>query len=793
MMAYQVLRSLFRQKAFSATVVLIIALGVGANAAVFALAYSVLLRDLPFKASNELVLITEASKTFDTGLVSPTAYLEWRDRDLPLSGMAAFMWWEGTGEDPTLTISVTPNYFDVLGIKPLLGRTFTEAENRAGVSSAMILSYETWQRKFGGDPRIVGRPVRDGDWTPIVVGVMPPGPVNLNIGWGHVWRPIRLRQQYNRSETTSARYLRVVARLRSGVNREQALSVLTIAQHELQKQRPEIFGGYEVRLTPLRDALAGEFRPALLILLGTAGCLLLLACASLANMLVARSATREREMAVRVALGATRLRLAFRVLADNLILAAIGAVLGLAICQVTTTVLAHVEPHIPSSQGVTVYSWPVAGVCAGLALLTALLVSVPAILSLGRVSIQEALKEAGRGGTASRRRQRMRGSLVSAEVALAMSLLVVSGLLARSFAGLMATDMGFKPDNVLLLESNIGDSYYNTNARRVGYYRPLLQILSALPGVASVGGLRYFPMDARLWTTRIQIKEYPVAAAQQPVVYWNRVAGDYFGAMGIPLVAGRLPSPREMWESSDSVLINLSAARAFFPTGDAVGKHIELGGQAHEVIGVVGSVRQAGPGRPPGPEMYSLMGADESTGILTIAIRTRARPGRQMIQSIAAAVSHYDNTLARPAVVPLNTFLAETISARRAAARLGSVFALLSLALAALGIYGLVSYSVTQRTAEFGIRIALGANSGRLVWLVLKQCVQVAGIGIVVGLVASLFASRLISSFLYGIQSYDLPTFLIAPVLLLTIAALAASRPALEASRINPVEALRSE
>jgi predicted permease len=346
---------------------------------------------------------------------------------------------------------------------------------------------------------------------------------------------------------------------------------------------------------------------------------------------------------------------------------------------------------------------------------------------------------------------------------------------------------------VLLLESNIGDSFYNTNAKRVGYYRPLLRTIAGLPGVAAVGGLRYFPMHARLWTIAIQIKEHPVPAAQQPVVYWNRVAGDYFEAMGIPLIAGRFPSAREMWENNESVLINANAARAFFPKGDAIGKHIELGGQAHGVIGVVGSVRQAGMGRPPGPEVYSLMGADESTGILTIAIRTRGRADGETMQSISAAVRHYDNAQSRPAVISLSTFLGQTVSARRAAARLGSAFALLSLVLAALGIYGLVSYSVTQRTAEFGIRMALGASGGRLVRLVLGQCLRLTGVGIAAGLTGSFFLGRLISSFLYGIPALDPLTFIAAPMVILAVAMAAASKPALCATRISAVDALRSE
>jgi len=796
-MLKQIVRPSLRQWGFSASVIAIVALGVGVNAAVFAVAYSLLLRDLPFRAANDLVVVKEASKSFDTGLVSPTAYLEWRDRSLslPFSAMTAFMWWEGSGEDSALTVSILPDYFDVMGVKPLLGRTFTEEENRVGISSAMILSYGIWQRKFGGDPGIVGRRIKEGEWSPMVVGVMPPAPRNLKIGWGDVWRPIRLRQQYNRSEITSARYLRVVARLRPGVDRNQALAAMTVIERRLQAERPEIFAGYEVRIEALRDAMAGEFKPALTVLLGAAGCLLLLACASLANMLVARSAAQEREVAVRVALGATRLSLAGRALAGNLVLAGIGAALGFGSCRAATAWIAYLEPGIRMVD-VGAYSWPVAGLCAGLALLTALLVTAPLAFGVDGGNLHESLKEGGRGGTAGVHRQQMRGLLVSAQVALALSLLVVSALLARSFIGLMATDLGFRPENVLLLESNIGDSYYDTAARRLGYYRPLLRTLSALPGVGAVGGLRYFPMHARLWTTAIQVKENPVPAAQRPVVYYNRVAGDYFDAMGIPLVAGRLPTAEEMWNGGDRVLVNTVAARALFPDGQAVGKHI-MGdggdGEGQEVIGVVGSVHQAGLGSPPGPEVYYLMGEDVSTGILTIAIRTRQSPDANLTASIANAVKHYDPTQTRPAVTPLNYFLRETISARRAAAQLGSVFAVLSLLLAALGVHGLVSYWVTQRTGEFGIRMALGASTRSVVRLVVGHCVRLAGIGIAVGLAASFLLARVISSLLYGMPAFDLPAFVGAPLVLLVVAILAASRPALRATRINAVEALRSE
>jgi putative ABC transport system permease protein len=477
------------------------------------------------------------------------------------------------------------------------------------------------------------------------------------------------------------------------------------------------------------------------------------------------------------------------------VLATAAAAAGFVLCRLTTGLIAYLEPGIRTLDTNVVYSWPVVTVCAGLALLTAKMVTAPVALSLTQINVYESLKEGGRGGGVGVRRQRIRGMLVSAEVALALSLMVVSGLLARSFVSMVGADLGFRPENVLVLESALSDNAYNTAAKRVAYYRPLLRALSELPGVSAAGGLRYFPMHARLWTSAIQIQENPFPPAQLPVVYWNRVAGDYFDAMGIPLVAGRLPSAREMCDDAGSrlALVNATAARTLFPDGRAVGKRIVSDGGALEVIGVVGSVRQASPGRPPGPEIYALMASGESTGIVTIAIRARQQPDAHTVQTIIDAVKRHDNSQTRPSLVSMASFLGNTVGARRAAARLGSAFAILSLVLAALGIYGLVSYWVTQRTAEFGIRMALGASQGNVMRLVVGHCLKLTSIGIAVGLAVALVLAKVISSFLFGIPAFDPVTFIVAPLVLLVVATLAAARPAFSATRINTVDALRSE
>ena len=782
----QSLRSLVRQPAFSIAVIAITALGVGANAAVFSIVYQVLLRELPFRQPEQLAVITEAASTFDTGLVSPNAFLEWRDRNPPFSKMAAFMWWEGTGDDPTLMVTVTKDYFEVLGVKPLLGRTFSDEEIRQGVYSATILSYEYWQKQFHGDPNVIGRTI--GDQRIPVIGVMPPGPVNLQIGWGHVWRPLRMKQELDRTQTTSARYIRVLGRLRKDTGMAQALAAMKVIQGRLQIERPELFGGYQVRMASLRDTLTGEFRPALLIMTATVGCLLLLACASLANMLVARSAAHAREVAVRIALGASRASLAGGLLLDNLILTTVGAGAGLLVSRLTTDALVRFDPGIRSLGTEITYSWPVVLVCAGLALITAILASVPVLLSISSEGLHDSLKEGGRSGAAGARHQRIRGLLVSTEVALALSLLIVSGLLARSFVMLLNADPGFNPDHVLVVEANIGSIDQNTGDRIPASYQPLFDSIGRLPGVVAVGSMRYFPMRARLWTDTLSLPGSPV----RHTVYTNRIVGDYFEAMGIPMIAGRLPTKREVEDpNSRSVLLNSSAARLLFASGDAVGRHVEMNGTSFEVIGVVGDVRQARLDRPPGPELYSVRGGP--AGTLTLAIRTQANPDAALTRAIVAEIRRRDPSGMQPAVVPLNTYLGNTIAARRTAARLGSGFAVLSLILSALGIYGLIAYWVTQCTAEIGVRIALGASGGNVLRLVLGQGLRLTAPGIVAGMAISLGLARLIASFLYGVPPVDPVTFFFAPLVLLAVVLFAAMLPAMRAVRINPIDALRSE
>ena len=788
-----------RQPVFAATVTLVIALGVGANAAVFSFVHSVLWARLPFAASDNLVILTESSRDLNTGLVSPNAYLEWRDRNTEFSEIAAFMWWEGgpvpAGSGNTrrqLTVSVSRDYFDVLGVKPLLGRTFTDADIKAGFSSAMILSYELWQRDFNGDPTVVGRMVTSGTWKTEIVGVMPPGPINRQIGWGDAWRPLRMRQELDRTLSTDARYIRAIARLRDGVSLGTASGQLTTIQRQLQRERPAIFGGYDVRLTPLRDVLAGEFRPASFVLAGIVGCLLLLASASLGNMLVARHVARERELTVRMALGASSADLISHLVAENGVLAALGCAGGLVVYQLTLVVFGRWEPGIAGS--ITSPVWLVGACCAVLSWSMALAATLPVITGMRRVNVSGALKESGRSSTAGARSQRTRQLLVIGQVILAVSLLVVSGLLMRSFVKLLTVDGGFKPEQVLLAEMALPEGRYGTGDQRRAFYRHAMDALEALPGIGPVGGLRYFPMHARLWTTTVDAERAPLPVGQRPIFYFNCVAGRYFEAMGIPLIAGRWPSAEEMWERGGVLVMNARAAKRLFPEGNAVGQRVRVGdAPPREVVGVVGDTRQAGLSEEPRPEVYELMANDAAaTGILTIAIQTHGAPERYT-EAVTAAIERLDPALGQPYVTPMLSFMGNSVAARRTAARMGSVFAGLALILSALGIYGLISQWVTERTAELGIRVALGASRGQVIALVVRQGLWLTVVGAAIGVIGSVGLAHALSAFLFGISTLDPLTFALAPIVLIGASVLATLVPALRAVRLDPVHALRAE
>jgi putative ABC transport system permease protein len=789
-------RCLRRQPSFTGLVVLVIALGVGANAAVFTSVYGLLIADLPFNDAERIVVITETSNELDTGLVSPNAYLEWRDRNGSFTDLAAFMWWEngalGEGADAerVLAVAASRDFFRVLGVAPLLGRTFTDEDIKAGFASAMILSYDLWQRKFAGDPNVIGRTVLADGWQTPIVGVMPPAATNLATGWGDVWRPLRMRQEFDRTQTTAARYVRVIARLAPGITLEAARARAEAVQQRLQAEHPSVFAGFGVRLVTLRTTLVGEYRPASVVLMATAACLLLLTCASLANMLMARQMARARDVAVRVTVGASSRDLWAQLLSEHLVLALLGGLGGVGVYQAALGALHRWEPQLPLT--VSLQPWVVLLVCLTLAGIAAMAASLPLLVASRDLDAGHALKEGGRTATPGAAAQQTRHRLVTAEVAMAVVLLIVSGTLLRSFVALLTTDAGFSPDRVLVVEMAIPEGQYSTGDQRRAYYRQLMESVSAVPGVESVGGLRYFPMHARLWSAAVQSTDNPLPPDQRPTFYWNRVAGDYFTAMGIPLLAGRWPTQAEMWERGGGVIVNQRAARRLFAAGAAVGRRLQVADSApQEIVAVVGDVRQAGLGQEPKPEVYELMGTGEATGILSIAVRTETTP-EWYVRTIESAIRGVNPLLPPPAVTPLTTFIGDTIAPRRVAARVGALFAALSLVLAALGIYALITQWVSQKTPELGIRLALGAGRGDVLRLVLREGLRLTFAGAALGVLASFALARLLGSWLSAAAALDWVTFVVAPAVLLLVAVVAALAPALRATAIDPVEALRA-
>jgi predicted permease len=787
------LRTLFKRPGFTLIVVLTLALGIGANTAIFSVVHGVLIEPLPFGEPERIVTLSERAATLDNRLVSPTSWFEWRERGQGqvFEELACFMWWENSSiegfAEPLLALYVTPGYFRVMGREPLLGRLFDE-QNKDG--NEVILSYGFWQRRFGGDPTIIGQPFRLFTRNATVVGVMPPAYADLEVGWGDVWAPLTFGGRDLRAQPYVARFVRVVGRLKPGVTVAQAQARMDIVQRQLQRETPLVAGSWEVNVESLRDTVAGRARPALLAMLGAVAFVLLIACANVANLLLARAAAREKEFAVRVALGAGRWRLTRQLLTESLLLAVLGAALGLAFAHLGLRLIEALRPELPRV-GEVGLNLPALGFTLVLMILTALLFGFAPAVGLGRENIHATLKEGGRSEAGGARQQRLRGLLVTSEVAFAALLLVGAGLMLKTFANLLRVNPGFQAERVIMMDLSLP---YSDKGRRETFTQELFARLKALPEVENVATMRYFPFHVRLWTVPVSREERPVPAGQEAIVHWNTVGGDYFRVMGIPLLRGRLPADGEKWEEINTVIVNQSFTRLLYGDEDPVGKSFRLGdGKDIKVIGgVVGDVRQRGLAEPPAPEMYIVNSRPAVPNPGTFVIRTRVAPER-VVGAVRQTVRDLDPQLPVANLMPLSEFAGRTITSQRVSMWLLSLFAGLAMALAAVGIYGVLSYAVTSRTQEIGVRMALGARPGDILRLITWQGMKLVLAGLLIGFAGIVALQRLIGNLLYDVTATDPATLASVAGLLCAVALIACYLPARRATKVDPLVALRRE
>jgi predicted permease len=799
-------RSLAKQPGATLVILLTLALGTGANSAIFSVVNAVILRPLPFADPDRLVALRETLPDEGRIPVGYRTYAEWRAQcGAAFEGVAAFSNTtynlEG-GDEPerVKAMFVTPNYFELVGARPLIGRGFTAEEARAGGPRVAVIGHGLWQRRFGGAPSALGKSLRLDAVDYEIVGVMPPGEEHEQTGWSELWVPMALRDEA-RSLANPFRYLWVTARLKDGVTTEQARAETERVMQSLRQSYPDTHGKpYGTDVRALADVVVPpRARAALLVLLGVVGCVLLVACANVANLQLARAASREREIAVRAALGASRARVARQLLTESLLLAFVGACGGLLIARLgIRLLLAFGSDAVPRVGGVRLD--PAVFVFAfALAALTGLAFGLAPALVATKVDLNAALREGARGAGAGRGTGRLRGLLVAAQVAAALALLTCSGLMLRSHLRLRAVPAGFDTARVLVAEVDLPSRRYDTRERRVQFFREMVERARALPGVEAAAAAESIPLRGPTYVDPVIVEGRPAAARGQiPFVRQNIVTPDYFCVMGMRLMSGRPFTEQETWETGGAIIVNETFAKKFFPGEEPLGRRIKLAEQKPwmTVVGVVADHAQDSfDSEKTFEEMffpYTNTSDPLPITFMTLALRAHADPA-QLAAPLRAELRRVDPSLPLSRVETTRAIAARALSGSRFQTLLTGLFAALALLLAAVGVYGVVSYTVAQRRHEIGVRVALGAQTRDVLRLVVGQGMRPVLAGVIVGLAASLAMTRLLEGLLFGVSATDPATFAATAAALAAVALAACLVPALRATRVDPTAALKHE
>jgi putative ABC transport system permease protein len=792
---------LVKNPGFTFIAAVTLALGIGANTAIFGVVNAVLLRPLPYPEADRLIWLTERQEQIPTRWISYPNFLDWRARSQSFEVMATIRAWQitltGDGEARSVASRmVTADYFRVMGVRPLLGRDFSTEEDRFGAPSVTVISYVFWQSQFGGDPEIVGSTITLNNQPFKVVGVMPQG--FQHQGPPALWV---LTEQY--AVPNSGWFRRddrvvgnVIARLKPGVTIEQARADMKSVEEQLISEYPMQNAGNTIRLVTLQESIVGDARPSLLLLFAAVGLVMLIACANVANLLLARGATRQKEFAIRAALGASRWRVLRQLLIESVLLGMTGGVFGLLLSGWGVDLLIKFAPQdLQRVAGVTI-GWRVLGFTMALAALTGIVFGVAPAWQTTKTDLQETLKEGGRS-MSDGRGARLRSAFVVTEVALALVLLVGAGLLIKSLARLFASDPGFNPTNVLTMEVLPREAYPSRPTLRQ-FHSQLLERVREVRGVeAACVGNDDLPGLEPGWQNDINPEidgQYQKINPGELInVDWGIVTEDYFRTMEIPLKQGRTFTSQEAMQGAAVVLVDEQLSRKFWPEGDALGKHIKYDSPTpHEIIGIVGDVRSYGSEIPGRIKIYTPFGRTPLPRS-TLAVRSRGVDPSILAAAIKSEVQGINSNVPVSEIATLESVLARRIAPRRFNTWVLGLFAAVALLLAAVGIYGMMSYAVTQRTHEIGIRMALGADTGHVLKLVVGQGMMLVLMGVAVGLAGAFALTRLMSSMLFGVSATDPVTFIIIMALLAAVALLACYIPARRAAKVDPMEGLRYE
>ncbi len=808
-------RSLIKTPGFTSVAVIVLALGIGANTAIFTVVNAVLLRPLPYPDSDRLVMLWETNPRFQIGVdtlpVTHGNFMDWREQNSVfeyVSALGVGRWnLTGSGEPERISgASVSPNFFRLMGTEPKLGRAFRDDEEKPGAGKVVVISHSLWQRRFAGEPGVIGKPMTLDGESYTVIGVAPEGfqfprakdlPYFVAVATQtDVWRPMTLGDDFvNKSRANHQ--LSVMAKLKRGVTREQAQTEMTAIAERLERSYPDSNQGIGVKVVPLNEQVVGNVRPALWVLMGAVALVLLIACANVANLLLARSSARQKEIAIRTALGASRSRVVRQLLTEALLLSMTAAVTGtLLSLWGIKAMLSLSRETLPRAYEISV-DLRVLGFTVVIALLTSVLFGLTPALQASKINLSESLKEGSRGLAGGRHSNHVRSAMVISEVALSLVLLIGAGLMIKSLSSLLKVDPGFKPNDTLTMQIALLGSKYPAASQQIAFFRDVTHRVETLPGVQSVGLISSAPLSGGVYAGGFSIEGRVATSETDDLVADRRmVSPEYFNALGIPLLKGRGFTDRDDKAATGVAIVSQSWARRFLPNEEPLDKRIKLGGRDStrpwlSIVGIAGDVRDTALESDARPCVY-LPYPQFPSSSMTLVVRAAFDP-KPLMPAIRDEVWAVDKDQPVTEVKTMDQYVADSVSPRRLNATLLAIFASLALVLASVGIYGVMAYSVTQRTHEIGIRVALGAQSSDVIKLVVGHGMALVVVGVMIGLAGALALTRVMTSLLFGVSATDPITFAGVSVLLVAIALLASYIPARRATKVDPMIALRCE
>ena len=800
------IRGLIRQPAFTAVVVITLALGIGANTAIFSVVYAVLLKPLPFHRADRIVLLWGDNKTEGNSRsqVSHTDMVDYRNQQSTFEAISTYNSWNplisgGSSAERIGAALVGDDFFKVIGTQPRLGRVFLPEEQQDGKDQVVVLSDQLWRQRYNADPSIVGQTILLNLRPHVVVGILPPGfsslPATLLGKPALLYRPAA---ESTTEKFRSARHLRAIGRLKDGVTMSQAQADINVIARRLETEHPESDTNWGIHLVGLQEDYVRDLQRSLWLILGAVAFVLLIACANIANLLLARATTRASEISIRTALGASRWQLLQQSFTESLALSFLGAAFGVVLAIWGIDVIKIVGGKTLPQLETVELSQPALFFTLGLSLLTALFFGLLPALQNSQRDLIESLKAHGRSFTSGHFRTRLRAALVVSQIAFALVLLMCAGLLIRSVSRLQKVDPGFDYAQVLKMDLGLPSLRYSTDEKKINFYRDLTTRVRALSGVRSAGVTTPLPAAGDFDTTGIDIEGQPVQPGLEPSVDRYIITPGYLEALRIPLVRGRSLEERDVHDTSQVLLVSHSLADRFWPTQDPIGKRIKLPFNPgrddepwREVVGVVGDVKQYGPDKPSTMAVY-LPHAQYPVSFMTLAVRADGDPAA-ITGAVKQVVRSLDSDQVPTDVMTMEEVMADSIQTRRFSMMLLGAFAALSLILAAVGIYGVMSYAVAQRTHELGIRMALGARTLHVLTMIFRSALALTISGIAIGSIGVFIVTRLLKSLLFDTAPTDLTTFLLVCGSLIIVALVACYLPARRATKVDPLVALRNE